>query len=78
MAIRRQRPAERALKFYASIRMDVRRIETLKQGGEMVGNRTRVKVVKNRSHRRLRRQNLTLCSEKESLKKEISWIWQWA
>src|SRR5699024_9469680 len=37
----------RALKFYASIRMDVRRIETLKQGGEMVGNRTRVKVVKN-------------------------------
>lgn len=68
----------RALKFYASIRMDVRRIETLKQGGEMVGNRTRVKVVKIRSHRRLRRQNLTLCSEKESLKKEISWIWQWA
>ena len=38
----------RALKFYASIRMDVRRIETLKQGGEMVGNRTRVKIVKNK------------------------------
>ena len=38
----------RALKFYASIRMDVRRIEPLKQGGEMVGNRTRVKVVKNK------------------------------
>ena len=38
----------RALKFYASIRMDVRRIETLKQGGEIVGNRTRVKVVKNK------------------------------
>ena len=38
----------RALKFYASIRMDVRRIETLKQAGEMVGNRTRVKVVKNK------------------------------
>ena len=38
----------RALKFYASIRMDVRRIETLKQGGEMVGNRVRVKVVKNK------------------------------
>ena len=33
----------RALKFYASVRMDVRRIETLKQGGEMIGNRTRVK-----------------------------------
>lgn len=38
----------RALKFYASVRMDVRRIETLKQGGEVVGNRTRVKVVKNK------------------------------
>ena len=38
----------RALKFYASVRMDVRRVETLKQGGEMVGNHTRVKVVKNK------------------------------
>lgn len=38
----------RALKFYASIRMDVRRIETLKTGGEFIGNRTRVKVVKNK------------------------------
>lgn len=38
----------RALKFYASIRLDVRRIETLKQGGEMIGNRVRIKVVKNK------------------------------
>ncbi|WP_294144122.1 recombinase RecA [uncultured Clostridium sp.] len=38
----------RALKFYSSVRLDVRRIETLKQGGEMVGNRVRVKVVKNK------------------------------
>lgn len=38
----------RALKFYASIRLDVRRIEAIKQGGEMVGNRTRIKVVKNK------------------------------
>ncbi len=38
----------RALKFYASVRMDVRRIDTLKIGGEIVGNRTRVKVVKNK------------------------------
>ena len=38
----------RALKFYASVRMDVRRVETLKQNGEMVGNRTRVKIVKNK------------------------------
>ncbi len=38
----------RALKFYSSVRMDVRRIESLKQGGEVIGNRTRVKVVKNK------------------------------
>ncbi|MHB8132347.1 MAG: recombinase RecA, partial [Mobilitalea sp.] len=38
----------RALKFYASVRLDVRRIETLKQGGEVIGNRTRIKVVKNK------------------------------
>ena len=38
----------RALKFYSTVRMDVRRVETLKQGGEMVGNHTRVKVVKNK------------------------------
>ena len=38
----------RALKFYASVRIDVRRIETLKSGGEMIGNRTRAKVVKNK------------------------------
>jgi recombination protein RecA len=38
----------KALKFYASVRLDVRRIETMKDGGEAVGNRTRVKVVKNK------------------------------
>lgn len=38
----------RALKFYSSIRLDVRKVETLKQGGEMVGNHTRIKVVKNK------------------------------
>ena len=38
----------RALKFYASVRIDVRRIESLKSGGEMIGNRTRAKVVKNK------------------------------
>ena len=41
-------PGGRALKFYASIRMDIRRIETLKQGTDAVGSRTRVKVVKNK------------------------------
>ena len=38
----------RALKFYSSVRLDVRKIEVLKQGGDMIGNRTRVKVVKNK------------------------------
>jgi recombination protein RecA len=38
----------RALKFYASVRLDVRRIESIKQAGEVIGNRTRVKVVKNK------------------------------
>ncbi|GAA4628440.1 recombinase RecA [Cellulomonas oligotrophica] len=38
----------KALKFYASVRMDIRRIETLKEGSEPIGNRTRVKVVKNK------------------------------
>ena len=41
-------PGGRALKYYASVRIDVRRIESLKQGGEVVGNRTRAKVVKNK------------------------------
>ena len=38
----------RALKFYSSVRLDVRRIESLKQAGEVIGNRTRVKIVKNK------------------------------
>ena len=41
-------PGGRALKFYASIRMDIRRIGSLKDGGEVVGNRARVRVVKNK------------------------------
>lgn len=41
-------PGGRALKFYSSIRLEVRRAETLKQGNEMVGNKTRLKVVKNK------------------------------
>ena len=41
-------PGGRALKFYSTIRLEVRKVETLKQGTEMVGNRTRIKVVKNK------------------------------
>ena len=41
-------PGGRALKYFASVRIDMRRIETLKNGGEMIGNRTRAKVIKNK------------------------------
>ena len=41
-------PGGRALKFYSSIRLEVRRAETLKQGNDMIGNRTRIKIVKNK------------------------------
>lgn len=41
-------PGGRALKFYSSVRLDVRRVEQIKQGGEVIGNRTKVKVVKNK------------------------------
>jgi recombination protein RecA len=41
-------PGGRALKFYSSVRLDIRRVESIKDGAEMIGNRTRVKVVKNK------------------------------
>ena len=41
-------PGGRALKFYSSVRMDVRRIDSIKQGENVVGNRTRIKVIKNK------------------------------
>jgi recombination protein RecA len=41
-------PGGRALKFYSSVRLDIRRVETIKDGAEMIGNRTRVKVAKNK------------------------------
>ena len=41
-------PGGRALKFYASVRLDIRRLESIKDGAEVIGNRTRVKVVKNK------------------------------
>ena len=41
-------PGGRALKFYASVRLDIRRVESIKDGAELIGNRTRVKVVKNK------------------------------
>ena len=41
-------PGGRALKFYASVRLDIRRVESIKQDGNVIGNRVRVKVVKNK------------------------------
>ena len=41
-------PGGRALKFYSSVRLDIRRVESIKDGAEIIGNRTRVKVVKNK------------------------------
>ena len=41
-------PGGRALKFYSTIRLEVRRIETIKESGNMIGNRTRIKIVKNK------------------------------
>ena len=48
MEILKRLPGGRALKFYSSIRMEIRRITSLKDAGEMVGSRVRVKVVKNK------------------------------
>ena len=42
-------PGGRALKFYSSVRLEVRRAEQLKQGNDIMGNKTRIKVVKNKS-----------------------------
>ena len=55
-----------ALKYYASVRLDVRRTETLKSGGESIGSHTRVKVVKNKVARPSRRPNLILCTVRAS------------
>ena len=73
-------PGGRALKFYSSVRLDIRRIESLKSGVEIVGNRTRVKVVKINVLLRSAKLNLTSCTEKElavkvrSLTLALRWI----
>ena len=64
----------RALKFYSSIRLDVRRVETLKQGGEMVGNHTRIRLLRIRLLRHLSRLSLILCLVPASPRKGISLI----
>lgn len=61
----------RALKFYASVRMDIRRIENIKQDGEVKGNRVRVKVIKIKLHHHLEKLNLISYMDKVFQKKEI-------
>jgi recombination protein RecA len=59
-------PGGRALKFYSSVRLDIRRIESIKDGVEVIGNRTRVKVVKNRWPRRSGRPSSTSSTARAS------------
>ena len=61
-------PGGRALKFYASVRLDIRRVETLKQNNELIGNRTKVKVLKNKIAPLLRKLSLISYMVKEFLK----------
>lgn len=63
----------RALKFYASMRLDVRKIENIKQGTDILGVRTRVKVVKTRWLLRSSKQSLILCTEWEFREKAV-WL----
>lgn len=61
----------RALKFYASVRLDIRKIENIKQDGEVKGNRVRVKVIKNKVAPPFREAEFVLCMEKEYQKQVI-------
>lgn len=65
----------KALKFYASVRIDVRRIETLKEAGSPVGNRTRAKVVKNKMAPPLSKRNSTSFTERASHARGRSSTW---
>lgn len=67
-------PGGRALKFYSSVRLEVRRAEQLKQGNDVMGNKTKIKVVKNKVLRRSVQPRLTLCTEKAFQKKAKSLI----
>ncbi len=65
----------KALKFYASVRLDIRRIQTIKNGEEAVGNRTKVKVVKNKMLRRSSPPSSMCCMARASPRRDPSWTW---
>jgi recombination protein RecA len=69
-------PGGRALKFYSSVRLDVRKIETLRNGSDIVGSRTRSRWSRTRSHRRSAKPSSTSSTAKASLKKAASSIWR--
>jgi recombination protein RecA len=64
-----------ALKFYASVRLDVRRLESIKQGGQTVGSRVRVTVKRTRWRRPSARPSSTSCIIRASASPAICWIW---
>ena len=66
----------RALKFYSSVRLEVRRIAAIKDGDVVMGNRTKIKVVKNKVPRRSAKSKSTFSTAKASRAKAIFWIWE--
>ena len=74
MATRETTSGGNALKFYAAIRLDMRKMEAIKQGGEVIGNRVRVRVKKNKVAPPFRGRSLTSCSIVGSPKRAVFWI----
>ena len=70
-------PGGRALKFFASVRLDIRRRDWVKQDGNTVGNRVRVKVVKNKVAARSSKPSSTSCTARASQRKDAYWTWPW-